>query len=292
MKQNTGRSRCRRSGFTLFEMLVAATISVLLVIGLVRLYISQRYGLQAMQQINDMSQSVRTAVDQVVTDIRSAGYGIPETKFDDWITWVPGITGGVTVVQGATGAADILHIVTAPDPPCAYLASSSSVGATSITVGPGQGTNFNTSTRKVIYIGRSETARITAISGDTLSISTSPTASDSLNFGYGKGSSVELIKVITYSWGDDSATYPYTKYLKRYDNVRTYPKEFYKMIASNIEDFQISGQGEIPGQGMGADYKVTITGRATKEDISYTHPVKKDHYRRLSYTMDATTRSP
>lgn len=277
----TGRTGAR-AGFTLAEMMVAASISVLVVLGLVRMFTQQRVAHRAMQQLNDTSQSVRTALDQVAMDIRNAGYGAPRGSFSSWITWVAGITGPVTVVQGSGGGSDIVHVLGAPDPPCAYLAATS--GLTSITLQSGQATNFNTTDRKIICIGRTEPARIVSIAGDVLTVSSSATSLNSLKFRYAAGASVELVKVITYSWGDGSSAYPYTQYLKRWDNVAPVGAEWEKMTASGIEDFQISG--------IGTEYTITLTGRTAKKDLMYRHPTKGDNYRRVTYSVAATVRQP
>lgn len=282
MKAALPCKRSRSLGFTLAELMVAVTISTLVVVGLVQLFISQRTALQAMQQLNEISQNVRTAVDQIVTDVRNAGYGGPKSGMSSWITWVSGITGRVTVVQGANGSSDIMHIVGAMDPPCAYLAASS--GVNTITVKSGQGTNFNTTNRRVIYIGRTETARITGISGDTLTVSSSATLNRDLAFRFASNAPVELVKVITYSWGDASSTYPHTQYLKRSDNVTTYAAEWHKMLAGSIEDFQI--------QGTGNRFTISVTGKTPKADPGYVHPVRNDHYRRLTYSVDSVIRQP
>lgn len=279
---NTRRGRGPALGFTLVELMVAAAISALVVAGMVTLFVTQRAALSAMQQLNEVSQNVRTASDQVVTDLRNAGYGAPRTSISSWITWVSGITGRVTVVQGSGSNSDILHIVGALDPPCAFLAATSS--ANSITVNSGQVTNFNTTDRKIIYIGRTESARITAISGNTLTVSTSPTAAQDLKFRYATNTPVELVKVITYSWGDASSQYPHTQYLKRSDNITTYAAEWHKMLANSIEDFQIAGSG--------GRFTITITGRTRLQDARYVDPVKGDHYRRISYSMDTVVRQP
>jgi Tfp pilus assembly protein PilW len=282
MKTTPTTPSCRRAGFTLAEMMVAASISVLVVLGLVRMFTQQRIAHQAMQQLNDVSQSVRTALDMVACDIRNAGYGSPRGSYSSWITWVSGITGAVTVVQGSGTSSDIIHIMGAFDPPCAYLSATS--GLTSITLQSGQATNFNTTDRKIICIGHTECARIVSIAGDTLTVSSSPTSVNSLKFRYGVGASVELVKVITYSWGDGSSTYPHTQYLKRWDNVTSFDAEWKKMAASNIEDFQISGTNKV--------YTISLTGRTAKKDLMYVHPVKNDNYRRVTYSVQAAVRQP
>lgn len=286
-KQTLGRDRsiCRRTGFTLTEMLIASAISVMVITGLVKLFTTQREALNAMQQINDVSQSVRVALDAVVVDLRNAGYGGPIiSNYAGWFTWAA-VTGPVTVIQGNSGASDILHIVAAMDAPTSTLASAATKGATTITLQSGHGAYLNTTTKRVIYIGKTETARITAINGDVLTISTDPGMSKGLLFSHASGAPIELVKVQTYSWGEGSSSYPYTQYLKRWDNYTSYDAEWKKMVAGNISDFQIEAVSH-------KDFRITLTGKASSPDRAYRDPTYGDKYRRIAYSVDAYSRRP
>jgi hypothetical protein len=152
----------------------------------------------------------------------------------------------------------------------------------------GQSGNFDTGSRKVIYIGKCETARIVGISGNTLTISVHPTLSGAgLRNGYPVGTPIELVKVVTYSWGTMSSARPYGHYLKRFENDGSGIAEWQKMIAGNIEDIQLT-----PDNKTCRDFTITITGRTSAEDFRYTDPVKGDHYRRNTITVSCQSRQP
>jgi hypothetical protein len=236
-----------------------------------------------MQQVNDMNQTVRVALDTVSADLRTAGYGAPIINIGAWVPWVPAVTGPVSVVQGTSPSADIMHLVGAFDDPVAFVGAASSPGATILQLQSGQGSQFNTARKRIIYIGRCETARIVSIADDTLTVSVDPTSSGlGLRYAYPIGTPVELVKVVTYSWGNDYA--PYGQYLKRWDNDDVTIVEWQKMIASNIEDFQITGAGK--------RYVVSMSGRVANMDPWYTHPTRNDHYRRTTVAITCQSRQP
>lgn len=272
-----------RAAFTLSEMLMAIGLSALLIAGMVVFFVNQRRASNAMAQVNDMTQSLRIALDAVTADLRTAGYGAPIINIATWVPWVSGVTSAVSVVQGASGSADIMYLVGAFDDPAGTLSAASAAGSTTITLQSGQGAKFDTSKKKVIFVGRCENARIVSISGDTLTVSVDPTASGfGLRYAYPDGTPVELVQVVTYSWGNDYA--PYGQYLKRWENIGTVANEWQKMIASNIEDFQITG--------VGKRYSISISGRTGQMDPWYKDPVKGDHYRRTQMSINCQSRQP
>jgi prepilin-type N-terminal cleavage/methylation domain-containing protein len=64
-------------GVTLIEVLVAAVIALIATGAALELYISQQQGWIAQENITDMQQNGRAAVDELVYHIRQAGYHIP-----------------------------------------------------------------------------------------------------------------------------------------------------------------------------------------------------------------------
>lgn len=283
----TSSSRnARRRGFTLTELAVATTVSALVIAGSVRLFVSQRITFSALKEVNTMNQSLRVAMDMVASDIRSAGYGLPKADIKSWVTWVAGVTGAVTVVQGPSGSADAVHLVGAFDGPTASIAANATRGDTTLLLKPGQGALFDTTKKKVIYLDSSETARITAVNGDQLTISTSPTANAGLRGNYTTNATVELVKVLTYSWRDSLTAAPKDQFLKRWDNLSATGADWQQMLAGNIEDFQIASSGKT------FNVSISIVGRKTNPDPMYVDPTKGDHYRRTTCEVDVRSRQP
>ena len=275
-----------RSGFTLVELMVSSAISVIVIMSLISTFIQQRKAYKAISFVDDMVQNARFATTQVSRDARMAGYGmnsVSATKISAWITWVSGVTNVLTMTGGSSGAPDTLRVVAAFDSPCAYLSASCAVGATTLQLQSGQGASFNTSSRKVLFLGKTETLRVTGVSGDTLTISRDPTVNGlGVRNAYPAGSQIELVKVVTYSWSSDTSTYPYSPHLRRDENIGAFSYDWQKMTAGNIEDFQVS---------LGAaTNSFFLTARTSEQDLKYVHPTKGDHYRRVTLDTSFTVR--
>ena len=114
-----------KAAFTLAEMLVALALSVILITGMVTFFVNQRIAANAMEQVNDMTQTLRVALDTVSADLRTAGYGAPTYNISTWLTSISGLTNSVSVVQGSGSSADIMYLVGAFDEPNAYVGTAS-----------------------------------------------------------------------------------------------------------------------------------------------------------------------
>jgi prepilin-type N-terminal cleavage/methylation domain-containing protein len=64
-----------RKGITLIELLVALTISGILVSGVYRTFISQQHTYTVQEQVVDMQQNVRLAINRMTREIRMANFG-------------------------------------------------------------------------------------------------------------------------------------------------------------------------------------------------------------------------
>ena len=68
-------------GFTLIELLVSLALTVLVLSGIYELYTSQSKAYNAQNQVAEMQQNVRIAMDVIARSIRSAGYDPLESGF-------------------------------------------------------------------------------------------------------------------------------------------------------------------------------------------------------------------
>jgi len=273
------KSARSRQGFTLVEMLVGVTVSMMVIALVFTSFILQRRVFEAQQRVNEMQQNVRTATDVLVHDLHMAGYGlkgIPPYKTGDWVDWVAGMTDNPMVIQGAGSAPDTVVVAGAFDEPVADLQTLATNRTTTIRVSSGQGSEFNTTDKKVIYIGRTETARIVGVAGDTLTISIHPTLSKGLRYDYQPGTPIELVRVVRYEIRNPVGVYPFEPHLIREMADETYTAEWHKMCAGNIEDLQITRNTH--------SVDLALTGRTSKPDRYYTHPVTGDHFRRMDLT--------
>ncbi len=64
-----------RKGITLIELLVALTISGVLVAGVYRTFVSQQHTFTVQDQVVDMQQNVRLAINRMTRELRMAGFG-------------------------------------------------------------------------------------------------------------------------------------------------------------------------------------------------------------------------
>jgi prepilin-type N-terminal cleavage/methylation domain-containing protein len=271
----TAHEKHAQQGFTLVEMMMASAISVILVAAVFTAFIFQRHAFEAQQRVNEMQQNVRTALDTLTHDLHLAGYGlrrIPPYKVGDWITWVTGMTDNPMVIQGGGTVPDELLIAGVFENPVTTTSAIVTNGAKSITVA--DASEFNTIDRKVIYIGRSETARIIGKAGNTLTISTHATESKGLRYGYEVGAPIELVQVVRYAWANPAATYPFEPHLTREIEGRTYSQNWQKLCAGNIEDFQLTRNFY--------SMEMAVTGRTSTEDYKYVDPDHNDGYRRMT----------
>ena len=69
-----------RKGITLIELLVALTISGILVAGVYRTFVSQQHTYTVQEQVVDMQQNVRLAINRMTRELRMARV---------WEKWMP-----------------------------------------------------------------------------------------------------------------------------------------------------------------------------------------------------------
>jgi type IV pilus assembly protein PilW len=245
-----------RDGFTLVELLIALALTLVIVSSLATTFIFQQESYDVQQQINEMNQNARAALDIMSRDIMMTGYGIVKSNYSNlssWINWVSGVTFGTgpMVVQPGSGdspesgGSDIIHVAGCFDGLAATLSSNASAGDTTIDVTPIHGTtsdSFDTSDEKVICINGLENALVTGVSGNTLTIDTDPGTAG--NQGLANNYDVSattvdicVIKVISYSIVRD-ADGSYT--LKRNENLGAGRQP----LAENIVNLTISQSGD------------------------------------------------
>jgi type IV pilus assembly protein PilW len=73
MTRSIHRRRTAR-GFSLLELLVAVTISLMLLMGVVALFVSSRASYEMTEKLSRIQENGRYALDQITNDIRAAGY--------------------------------------------------------------------------------------------------------------------------------------------------------------------------------------------------------------------------
>jgi prepilin-type N-terminal cleavage/methylation domain-containing protein len=286
---NSSRSRfgAAKHGFTLVEMLMAVSVSVLTVSVMVSAFMWMRVAYRNLEFSSRRNQNLCAAVVMLQRDLRMAGYGVGVTG-TNLHSWFPGagtITGVVTITHAnESNVSDSATIVGALGSATSWLQNSTSAGDITLTVAPGDGGMFNTSTKNVILVGGLEMARVVSISGDRLTISTSATSNGAgLVYAYPYRSTIDLMEATTYSCGLISNSTSQIYYLLRNDHSEATPASYYYAIAANIDLFKITGAGNV--------FSIKLQGRNELPDPRYMDPVYGDRYRRSLLQMSVTARN-
>jgi prepilin-type N-terminal cleavage/methylation domain-containing protein len=180
-------------GITLVELLVALVISGLLVAALYRTFISQQKTFVVQDQVVDMQQNMRVAINRMMTEIRMAGFGnlstvlpvtISSKTFNNAINIDTPSAGSLTILSATGGTAT--------------LTVSASIGQNQIPVSTLTDASgnplFDTGNRKYICVGGLESYIINAIDNGTKTI----TLNGPLMFNHPIGTPVFTIKALTY----------------------------------------------------------------------------------------------
>lgn len=94
----------KNQGVTLIELLIAMVISAILVAAIYRTFIGQQKTYSVQEQVADMQQNVRVAINRMMREIRMAGFG--------GLDYVLNLSGGVNgFTQIITPASDSITIV-------------------------------------------------------------------------------------------------------------------------------------------------------------------------------------
>lgn len=268
----TDSAQKKQKGFTLVELLIAMAIAAIVVAALSSTFVFQRKTYDAQQQYTEMVQNGRAAVDLMTSEIMMTGYGVTtrHLPLSNWITWVTGVAfdNDPVVIENDTGVlgSDIIHVAGCFDGPATTLSANADIGDPDIEVTDGSA--FNTTTKSNICINGTESAVVTGMSGNTLTIDTNPdptaTGNQGLNEAYDvTATTVDIcvVKVISYSIvQDDDGSYT----LKRNENLGAGRQP----LAENIIDLQVTPVTSSSGAILGVEIN-PLTARTDKPDRDY-----------------------
>jgi prepilin-type N-terminal cleavage/methylation domain-containing protein len=266
----------REKGFTLVELLVAMAISGIVVAAVYTAFITQQKSYTVQDQVAETQQNARVGLDLIAREVRMAGYGQPAWSMNadtDGDGADEAVTDPVTVVDGG-GGPDLITVIGCFDPNPATLSVSGSVGNTVLTLqNAKEASRFNTTTKNSIFIGGMENAKITSISGSTLTIDTDPTTSGNqgLARSYSTGAEVNLVRAITYYVEDDT--------LRRDENTGAGGQP----LAENIEDLQLTYANKIAN--------ISVFAHSRESDPTYRDATHGDHYRRRTLISNVNVRN-
>jgi type IV pilus assembly protein PilW len=201
-----------RKGMTLIELLVVLVISGILVAGIYRTFVSQQHTFTVQEQVVDMQQNVRLAINRMTRELRMAGFGKLDASSNSAV--IPNGAGSVTV-RGAYQAVTT-------------LSAFADAGVSTIQVNDASGLNLVE--RKHISINGIDAHQIKTIAGNQIELK------DTLTYSHLAGEPIFLVTKITYSHGiigNPSRGLPGDPLL-RDDNLGAGPQP----VAENIENLQ------------------------------------------------------
>ena len=262
-------------GVTLIELLIALVISSILIAGLYRVFVSQQASFATQEQVVDMQQNVRVAVNQMIREIRMAGFagkGDNPPGINDIITIFGSVNGFVniinpvndTVVDGITH--DQITVLAAYDF-VSTLAAPANSGDTAVTL---HGSDlFNGDKKKYLCFGGQYLYLVKSVDGNTVTLKdTNP-----LGENHAQGENVFMVKAITYGLRMDADGV--TPILFRNENVDGGRQP----LAENIENLQFrylladgseSDAPADPTQIRGV--RITVTARTQRSDPQSKEP--------------------
>ncbi len=189
----------KNKGITLIELLVALVISSILVAGLYRTLIGQQKTFNVQDQVVDMQQNARAAINRMMTEIRMAGFGNPSMVLPVTI----GLKTFNNVLNLNDPAAGALTIITAQGGTASLTAAVSSgqnqVTVSTLTDGLGNAL-FDLGNRKYVSIGGLESYIVSAVDNGTktITLKNKDGSAASLVYSHPIGTPVFTIKALTY----------------------------------------------------------------------------------------------
>ncbi|MBS3919042.1 MAG: prepilin-type N-terminal cleavage/methylation domain-containing protein [Deltaproteobacteria bacterium] len=208
-----------KRGLTLIELLVVLVISTILIAGIYRTFIHQQHTYTVQEQVVDMQQNVRMAINQMVREIRMAGLGGRDaTKWG-----ASGMHGVYKNIVTPSDDGQSITIVGAFQE-MTFLTANAEAGVT-IKINVNDASGFNTGGLQYLCMNGTETVRIKNIVGNEIELFDPPTENHFAN------EPVFRVMAITYSIGDFEGK----RSLMRNDNI-----DPAQPLAENIELLQFT----------------------------------------------------
>jgi prepilin-type N-terminal cleavage/methylation domain-containing protein len=270
----------KAKGITLIELLIALVISAIIIAGIYRTFIQQQKSYATQDQVADMQQNVRVAINRMMREIRMAGFGnvqgvLPVTfpgvgrTYPNVINVDLPVVGAFTIVSAIGGNATLLR---QPDPADlgVPILASNQIQVSALV-------EFDTNDRKYISIGGLESHFITAIDGPNRILTLNTDVGNFYQIGGTNPTLVYAIRGISYRIVIDASGSPI---LRRDENIGG----GFQPVADNIEAIEFRNpDGSIPVNPNSMSLQVAVTARTDRTDPELLKG-GGDGYRRRQYT--------
>ncbi len=268
----------KSKGVTLIELLIALVISTILVAGIYRTFIHQQKTYATQEQVADMQQNVRVAINRMIREIRMSGFGgkNENTNGNNDIINVFGNINGFTDIINAVdnaprgdnvGNSDEITVVAAYTR-IGTIVADVNAGSNTLTVKyPPGGTQFDDITRKYMCINGRYNYEVVPAAGNPITLTLAKPAA--FNESHLAGEPVFLVRAIRYGLRVDSKGVPvlfrdlYPNTVDTYrDTVAEYIEDLqFRYVLADTTEVDVAGN---PGDIRGV--RITIQARTRMSD--------------------------
>jgi len=268
----------KSKGVTLIELLIALVISAILVAGIYRTFIHQQKSYATQEQVADMQQNVRVAINRMMREIRMTGFGSIQGVLP--VTFIGGTRTYPNLVNIDLPVAGALTIVSAIGGNTALSAQPGDwVGGGPLASNQIQVSSlaeFDTNEKKYISIGGLESHVITVIDGANNILTLNSDVANFYQIGGKNPTLVYAIRAISYRIVVDASGRPI---LKRDENIGG----GFQPVADNIEAIEFRNpDGSTPLNPNSMSMQVAVTARTERPDSDLQKT--GDGYRRRQFT--------
>jgi prepilin-type N-terminal cleavage/methylation domain-containing protein len=270
----------KSKGVTLIELLIALVISAILVAGIYRTFIHQQKTYATQEQVADMQQNVRVAINRMIREIRMAGFGGKNENTNgnnDIINVFGNINGFINIINALdnaprgdnVGNSDEITIVAAYTQ-IGTVAADVNAGNPTLTVNYTGGTQFDDITRKYMCINGRYNYEVVPAPGNPITLAkTVANPSGTLNESHLAGEPVFIVRAIRYGLRVDGQGVP-VLFRDLYPNTVDTQRD---SVAEYIEDLQFryvladTTEVDVPGNPRDVrGVRITIQARTRMSD--------------------------
>ena len=279
----------KNRGVTLIELLIALVISSILIAALYRTFIGQQKTYIVQDQVVDMQQNVRVAINKMMREIRMAGFGGMNDNTggdNDIINIFGNVNGFVNIINPAHDVTvdginhDQIVVVAAYDQ-IATLEEDAAAKSGSFRVNFTGSTRFDKPWRKYVCIDGRNNYAIMPTNGDVLTLEGGATLKEN----HSAGEPVFLVRAIRYGLRKDDRGIP-VLFRDLYPDTAGSSRE---TLAENIENLQLTyileDESETDSPAKPADIRmvrITVTARTALNDPDYKGEVEGFRRRQIA----------